>query len=93
MIPPNVWQCLAIDGAFVTLNSYQWQMKKINFHDRKILTESYQDFRFASMGWLVTVLENERKCHWHKEFVVINEMQMKYSNIFKPHTTAILRCA
>ena len=46
----------------------------------------------ASMSWLVTLLENEREYHGLKVSVVIDEIEMKYGNIFKPHTTGILRC-
>lgn len=44
------------------------------------------------MSWLVTLLENEREYHGLKVSVVIDEIEMKYGNIFKPHTTGILRC-
>ena len=90
---PNKVLCFSgkIFGAFMTLNRYQWQMEKINFRDGKSSHRKLSQFQVCL--YELTVLESERKYHWHKGFVAIDGIQIKYSSIFKPHTTAILRCA
>ena len=60
--------------AAMSLNRYEWLMRRKIFHGNNTVRDYFLEDRFARMRWFLTEFEkNALKYYQHTEFVVIDE--------------------